>query len=196
MHGVKSDPISAWRASNSEDRNLWPVWLGEDLLGAATWTIGYDAALFKWSGAAMPIGERARSLLPILLNEPRLKKGRIVFVGHSMGGLVIQQILRELHDADSMDAEEKSFLERIHGLVLPGVPHKGSGLLSGLNKIILPFLKPSDSTQDLVRNSAYLRELNVFIRKYKDRSGLKTMAFRENRRIPFQRVLVEASLSR
>src|SRR5882724_2067117 len=95
VHGLGGHPYRTWQATLDES-TLWPRWLAEDIDGLAIWSVGYEAPISRLQGNAMGLVDRAENILGRLINEPRLKDGRIILIGHSFGGLVIKQLLQIL----------------------------------------------------------------------------------------------------
>jgi hypothetical protein len=93
VHGLGGHAYDTWRR-NGDDGTLWPAWLARDIPGLAAWTLAYDAPPVNWFGTGMALQDRARNVLECLLGQPALRGQPLVFVGHSLGGLVVKQVLR------------------------------------------------------------------------------------------------------
>jgi hypothetical protein len=89
VHGLGGHPYDTWRRSPTDD-TLWPLWLAEDVKGLSVYSLGYISPPTNWIGTAMPLLDEAASARRVLLNEPELRDGSIVFVCHSLGGLTHQ----------------------------------------------------------------------------------------------------------
>jgi triacylglycerol esterase/lipase EstA (alpha/beta hydrolase family) len=63
-----------------------------------------------------------------LLSKPELRDGPIYLIGHSLGGLVIKELIRTAEGDAFMRGEAKQFLERIEKIVFLATPHRGSNL--------------------------------------------------------------------
>jgi hypothetical protein len=99
VHGLDADPRGTWTSPPPPPNEVWPKWLVEDVEGLAVWSVGYGAPVSNWRGSAMELSDRAANVLSLLLVEPDLREGRLIFVGHSLSGLVIKQVLRKSADA-------------------------------------------------------------------------------------------------
>lgn len=142
------------------------MWLARDLPGVSTWTLAYEAPPTNWFGTAMPIQDRAKNILELLLSERHLAGCPIVFVCHSLGGLLIKQVLRAADGRQAYkDDETRKFLAAVRGIVFIATPHTGSIHATLLEKLRL-IAWPSASTLDLVKNNANLRDLNVWYRNW------------------------------
>jgi tetratricopeptide (TPR) repeat protein len=175
VHGLGGHPFDTWRRG-SDDGSFWLLWLAKDIPGLAVWTLSYEAPPTNWMGTAMPIQDRARNVLELLLGERGLRDLPLIFVCHSLGGLLVKQVLRVVHDRSSYDAEALRLLASVKGVVFIATPHTGSSLATLLDKLRL-LARPSASTLDLERNSAHLRDLNLWYRNWS--GGLRHKVFYE-----------------
>ena len=124
VHGLAGGSHSTWR--NRERGFFWPSVLGNDLPECGIWTLGYSAGMSHWVGqAGMAIQHRAQNLLSKMLNRDIGLKP-VVFVTHSMGGLMVKEIIvRSLVRSQS---EGKQLVSAIRGIVFCGTPHRGADL--------------------------------------------------------------------
>ena len=86
LHGLGGHPRQTWQAAQ-EEATLWPLWLAKDIDGHTIWSIGYEAPVSRWQGHAMHLVSRATNILGELYGEPEFRDGRIILIGHSLGGL-------------------------------------------------------------------------------------------------------------
>jgi hypothetical protein len=118
----------------------------------AAWTLAYEAPPANWLGTAMPIQDRAKNVLECVLGQRELRGLPLVFVCHSLGGLVVKQALRAADGRRAYgDPEAKAFLDSVKGIVFIATPHTGSIQATLLDKLRL-IAWPSASTVDLVKN--------------------------------------------
>ncbi len=90
VHGLTGKPLETWTTPKQE---LWPLWLAQDIEGIAVYSVGYDAPVSNAAGVTMHPTQIASNLLSRLLNSDELKQGRIIFIGHSLGGLIIKMMI-------------------------------------------------------------------------------------------------------
>ena len=164
IHGLGGQAYDTWRRS-VEGSTFWPEWLARDIPGLAAWTLAYEAPPTNWFGTAMPIQDRAKNVLECLLGRRELRGAPLVFVCHSLGGLVVKQVLRAADGRRAYSAETQALLNSVKGVVFIATPHTGSMQATWLDKLRL-IAWPSASTLDLVRNNANLRDLNVWYRNW------------------------------
>jgi triacylglycerol esterase/lipase EstA (alpha/beta hydrolase family) len=165
VHGLGGHAYDNW-CQGAEGNTFWPVWLARDIPGLAAWTLAYEAPPTNWLGTAMPIQDRAKNVLECLLGQRELRGLPLVFVCHSLGGLVVKQVLRAADGRRAYgDPEAKGFLDSVKGIVFIATPHTGSIQATLLDKLRL-IAWPSASTVDLIKNNANLRDLNVWYRNW------------------------------
>ncbi|MEV7099746.1 hypothetical protein AB0M80_43715 [Amycolatopsis sp. NPDC051045] len=155
VHGLDGDPRESW--SGKQQNSFWPGWLAQDVPGAGVWSLGYDAASSRWIGNAMPIQDRAINLLAQLENHG-IGQRPLCFVTHSMGGLVVKEML--LHAAEGR-AGYAEFATATRGVVFLATPHTGSDVVTRtIVKALGVVYRKTSAVDALERNSAHLRQLN------------------------------------
>ncbi|WP_291995475.1 alpha/beta hydrolase [Candidatus Accumulibacter sp. ACC003] len=93
VHGLGGDSWTTWMADKDNIGSFWPNWLAEDVPGLGIWTLGYAASGSKWKEESMPLADRGNQVLDLLSIEG-LGQRPLAFISHSMGGIVVKQILR------------------------------------------------------------------------------------------------------
>lgn len=130
VHGLTGNSYDTWTYG---DRNIevhWPSQLlGVDIPDARILSFGYDADIVGWWGPASNnrIGNHAENLLGKLIRFRKKTDSddrSMIFVMHSLGGLVVQNAL-DL-SRSSPEAHLRKFESRAVGLVFMGTPHFGS----------------------------------------------------------------------
>ncbi|CCE00659.1 alpha/beta fold hydrolase [Bradyrhizobium sp. STM 3809] len=163
VHGLGGDPWKTWQC-RSDTKAFWPRWLAEDLDGVATYVMGYDAPVSGWGRlrALHPIDVAAGALARLFaLSE--LRTGAIIFVCHSLGGLVVKQLLRTAASEAEHRADASDFLARVKKIAFLATPHNGAELATWADRLRI-LVRPSAATASLVRNDPHLRELNYWYR--------------------------------
>lgn len=183
IHGLDGDIELTWR-STSIPSEVWPPWITADCPHVGTWSVGYDASSSNWLGAGMPLVDRAENVLARLLAEPHLAKGNICFVGHSLGGLLVKQILRSAEREAHSNRLAEEFLHRVKGVAFLATPHFGSDLPK-LAKLIGPIYRRSKLTIALERNDTSLRDLNHWYRTFSLRNNFEHLILVESKSAKF-----------
>lgn len=173
VHGLGGDPYATWRSDG--DETFWPRWLGQDIADVEVYSLGYDASPSAWSGSAMSLPDRGASVLAILVAD-RLDTKPLIFICHSLGGLVVKQLLRMAIDVPG--TPEGRILEQTKGVIFLGTPNSGSDLANWADRFRAVF-RPSTATQDLKFDSPWLRDLNIWYRDRAPAEGIATLAFVE-----------------
>ncbi len=180
VHGLSGHIEKTWTSQTGDSTVFWPSWLEDDVPGIGIWLVGFDAAKTNWRGYGIPIVDRAGGILARLLLEPRLTKGNIIFISHSLGGLVVEQILRNAQRDGGSDTRAREFLRRVKRVVFLGTPHKGS-LLATISRRLQLFVRPSDATRDLVPGDPLLRDLNYWYRKFSQSNSIQNLILAEGK---------------
>ena len=79
-----------------------------------------------YRGFAMPLSDRAKSVL-LQLEVAGLGERPLVFVTHSMGGLLVKQLLRTASD-NSAQRQYMAVLKNTRGVCFIATPHVGADL--------------------------------------------------------------------
>ncbi|NEO81018.1 NB-ARC domain-containing protein [Moorena sp. SIO4G3] len=184
VHGLAGHPWSTWHPQNQKDRqdvNFWPYWLGEELeqsgIDVGIWSFGYEAARFQFSGWAMARFDLASNLLEYLeVND--IGKRPLIFVTHSMGGLLVKEAIRTAQNFRS----RKIFIEQTKWIVFLSTPHTGAHIASLIDKISY-LVRPNVNVKELKANEQELLRLNEWYRQNVENLAINTKVFYETRRI-------------
>ncbi len=179
IHGLDGDARETWQPKGQPSA-FWPAWLGEEFENMAVWSLGYEVSATAWKGNAMPLVDRATHVLTMLQTQ-ELGQRPIVFICHSLGGLLVKQMLR--HAGDFGDPTWKAIQEQTRGIVFLSTPHSGANIASWL-KYIGTLLRTTVSVEELEAHHPRLRELNTWYRNYDASSQkIKTLVFCEKEKI-------------
>jgi pimeloyl-ACP methyl ester carboxylesterase len=179
VHGLNGDAYATWQPDGQPER-FWPNWLCEDLPGVGVWSVGYSVNSFGWSGSTMPLTDRATNTLVLLKTEGIGIKKPVIFITHSLGGLLVKEMLRRATDGSVSEA--KILAEYVCGVVFLSTPHSGSNLANFVN--YLKFLLPTISVRELTTQEPRLRELNTWYRNNAQQLGIETQVYCERRSTP------------
>ena len=157
---------------------LWPLWLEEDIPEIGLWLVGFEAAKTNWCGYGISVADRANNILARLLVEPALTRGNIIFVTHSLGGLVVEHVLRNAVRDAGCNQKAKDFMARVKRVAFLGTPHRGVRLASVAKNFWL-LIRPSEATSDLNLGSSQLRDLNYWYRQCSRDNGIENLLLTE-----------------
>jgi pimeloyl-ACP methyl ester carboxylesterase len=194
VHGLGGDSMKTWSVNGHRDK-FWPDWLKQTHLDLGLWTVRYDACLTQFlsiGSSGMGLFERSENILEQLLLEPKFQQGKLYFVCHSLGGLIIKQLLRYAAERGCQD-----FLNRLGGVVFLGTPHLGSLLASLLNSFPLKLLlalglhQPSLISRALQCRMPYLKDLHTWYGLWVLRNQVPHLNFIESKPVPLWGRVVE-----
>ncbi|CAO2834210.1 unnamed protein product [Amaranthus hypochondriacus] len=195
VHGLRGGPFKSWRISEDKSSTksglvekidqeagkqgtFWPgEWLSADFPHARLFTLRYKTNLTQWSGATLPLQEVSSMLLEKLVAAD-IGSRPIVFVTHSMGGLVVKQLLYQAK-ANNLDY----FVNNTAGVVFYSCPHFGSRLADMPWRMGL-VLRPAPTIGELRSGSPKLLELNDFMRQLHKKGLLDVLSFCETKVTP------------
>jgi hypothetical protein len=148
VHGLLGGAFKTWRQCDSEQKletytRCWPQkWLANDINNIRILAVNYQTFLSNWNiecpETIFSLQQRSSQLLNDLI---RCKIGEkpIIWVTHSMGGLLVKQMLTDI--SQSNDSKVKNILEQTKGIIFYSVPHRGTEVAvwsPGIQRIISP----------------------------------------------------------
>lgn len=190
VHGLGSDGVAAWTNSSVKPPFYWPRTLAEDHPKVCVWQLSYAAnplELFSTeTWRALPLQDRAASVLNALVGE-RIADKPIVFITHSLGGLLVKQVLQ--HGQFLGPAEWRKVWMNTQAVFFVATPHQGSVLsdfserllavVTRVNPIARWILRLSPAMRDLRKNNPLLRYLLLWYGANAEKAGIKTVSFFE-----------------
>lgn len=195
VHGLGGDPFTTWRNDAAND-GFWPAWLASDIPDIAVHTLEYDASPIGWLGNTMPLVERAPNVLTELQTR-EISDLPIVFVCHSLGGLLVKQLLR--HAMEMQNPYWQRIAKQVKSVVFLATPHRGSNLASVLSNIIgvlgalgtIPRI--TVSVKELEASAPALQDLNSWYVSNATKAGIETHCFYEKQTLKGVLVVNETS---
>lgn len=176
VHGLGGHARGTWHPQERyDDDNFWLAWLGNDLKDVGVWSLGYEVEPFKWKGSSMPLADRATNVLD-LLDSYGIGERPLVFITHSLGGLLVKQMLRNARDYGRWNA----IASGTKGIVFLSTPHSGSDMASWIQHIA-GILRTSVSVEELEAHHSRLRELNLLYRNDEQFSQIPMLIYCETR---------------
>ena len=151
------------------------MWLAADMPHLNIYAVGYPASLFaSWAKKEMDLFERAKASLETM-SCYGIGTRPIVFVGHSLGGLLIKQMLRTARD--STEKPWQQIADQCRGVVFLATPHSGSSLANILSLLSLGL--KSVHIDKLKADSSELTELNESFRAHCMKQPMTIIAYYE-----------------
>ena len=134
VHGLFGSPVDTWTNPRGES---WANWLTEEHPDLAVYSFGYPAEGTKWTtkGSGMDIREVSRTAAAYLFERGLLVRPTI-WVTHSLGGLLVKQMLRN-HDLG--DTALKGAWKWTRAVTFLATPHRGSDLAAVVRRLHLLF---------------------------------------------------------
>ncbi|KAI1822513.1 hypothetical protein F4861DRAFT_385871 [Xylaria intraflava] len=179
--GVGENNNDSTRGSSTEHKVFWPRdYLLEDMPEAEVWTYGYNAdvveALFK-ANNRNSISQHAQDLY-VKLERTIDNQMPIVFVAHSLGGIIVK---KAIHRSELCQSRTKL-------VVFLGTPHRGSATAGwGVVASNLANLALHDSNKQIVRtlepNSEVLDDIRFEFVKIMQKYRIKVHSFQEAKAI-------------
>jgi triacylglycerol esterase/lipase EstA (alpha/beta hydrolase family) len=158
VHGLGGDAIETWSVFKGEKAasNGWPAWLAEDLPSVQVSSVEYDAAATKWVGQPMPLEDRGTNILT-RLEASEIGARPIAFICHSLGGLIVKQMLRMAFDTRTQEQWTR-IREQTRSVFFVATPHAGADVAT-LTRIFNLVLQRTILTEQLEANGAALHQL-------------------------------------
>ncbi|KAI2544429.1 serine active site containing 1 [Homo sapiens] len=183
IHGLMGAAFKTWRQQDSEqaviekpmedeDRytTCWPkTWLAKDCPALRIISVEYDTSLSDWRARCpmerKSIAFRSNELLR-KLRAAGVGDRPVVWISHSMGGLLVKKMLLEA----STKPEMSTVINNTRGIIFYSVPHHGSRLAE-YSVNIRYLLFPSLEVKELSKDSPALKTLqDDFLEFAKDKN--------------------------
>ncbi|KAM8725672.1 protein SERAC1 isoform 1-T2 [Acanthopagrus schlegelii] len=193
IHGILGAAFKTWRqkdrvvseeekeAENMDDyTECWPKsWLAADCPNLRVLSVEYDSHLSDWM-AKCPAENQRKSLA--YRSRELLKKLKlagvgerpVVWVAHSMGGLLVKKMLLDA----SEDPDMQGLLKNTKGIMFYSVPHHGT-FMAEYSVNVRYLLFPSIEVRELCKDSPALRNLNENFLNMAKEKEIKVLSFAE-----------------
>ncbi|THV51253.1 hypothetical protein BGAL_0117g00080 [Botrytis galanthina] len=191
LHGIKGDAFRTWTEKNEDGvKNMWlRDQLPNELPGARIFSFGYDANVLFSRGTGT-IEDFATNLLEDLVRERKddsNRKRRIIFICHSMGGIVLKNALIKAVDNNLY----KNTFASTSAILFLATPHMGSdetkiplSIANFANGCLSVPMRLSGRVRDdlimpLTRGSHILRDVQQTFKEKKLYEGISIASFQE-----------------
>lgn len=201
VHGLGGNALDTWHHQNDPSKNIldsWSYWLGRNFPEVGVWTIGYSSSPSAWvgtlrklrlvsqdSGYTMPLVDRATQILDSMANK-KLGERPLMFICHSLGGLVVKQVLRLSNEAVS-DRLKKQVIENTRVVMFLATPHNGVRLNFFLS-FLLMLLGSTITIREICLGRENITSLYRWYCEYAREFNIQTVSYRETR--PFRDIFI------
>ena len=186
IHGLGGDAFSTWK--DPEEKQLsWINLIATKNPNVCVWSLEYAAAPHRWfsrnpdGGHSMAIERRAREVL-LCMQDNNLGKNPILFVCHSLGGLVVKALLRISDDpSNNISDSQRLIATNTRAVFFLATPHTGSDWADIFSKVF----GANDIIKELKTDNKFLYKLYEWYRLKSDKKELniETVSFCEDRGI-------------
>lgn len=177
VHGLNGGSQSTWSKGNNPS-NYWPQeWLPLDdaFCDVRIHSFGYSSGISRES--VLNVRDFASSLLAAIKDSPVTGRGQqshLVFVAHSMGGLVVKKAVILGHQ----EPEYKSVIDRLCSIVFLATPHQGAAIAQTLSRLVA-LVGARPFVDDLLPQSPMLQAINEDFPRVA--ANIQLMSFYETR---------------
>ncbi|GAB1314721.1 hypothetical protein MFIFM68171_04931 [Madurella fahalii] len=170
IHGITGSPFRSW--AKDPDQPPWiETLLPAQIPRARILTFGYHAHVSGvGSGVILSLRNFAESLIYDLAQDSQRKRDHsrpLIFVCHSMGGLVLQKAL--ILANEDPNERRKAMFRCTHGIAFFGTPMRGTDLAGLANALRALFSIAGDTNRRLMsvfdRSSEELRTIQMSFRR-------------------------------
>uniref|UniRef100_A0A8C1EU11 Protein SERAC1 n=1 Tax=Cyprinus carpio carpio TaxID=630221 RepID=A0A8C1EU11_CYPCA len=193
VHGLLGAAFKTWRQKDLDETDddkvegvredyteCWPKsWLAADCPNLRILSVEYDTHLSDWK-AKCPAENQRKSLayrsqeLLRKLKDAGVGERPVVWVAHSMGGLLVKKMLLDA----SKDPDLSPLIKNTKGILFYSVPHHGT-FMAGYSVNVRYLLFPSIEVKELCRDSPALRDLNENFLNITKEQEFKVLSFAE-----------------
>lgn len=184
LHGLEGDAFTTWGGEKNSP-HFWPRWLKGEVPHLEVYSLSYPTKTFRFqSGADFSLEEIAVVVFDLLKQAPpRVFNSSIAFVCHSLGGLIVKELLRlatKLQD-DATQPLARKLLSATSRVFFVATPHSGSAVA---NVGTLLKLTTGLTAEDLTIGNKRIADLGDWYREFCAwrRAELKTLAYYEKQK--------------
>jgi hypothetical protein len=176
VHGLAGDGQATWQVEGDAS-TFWPLWLFDEKTDVNVWSLTYPAATLRWGngGGDVVLPDRAKTVLDLLCSNG-IGSQPILFIAHSLGGLLVKQLIRS---ASELGVPAWELLAaNVRGIIFLATPHNGSGL-AAFAKAISVF---SQVTSQISHNDPHHRDLNEWFQQNANRKNIRIKTYYETQK--------------
>lgn len=128
VHGLNGNWKTTWMHRPDKKESFWLEWIAEDNPKVCVWSYAYGANMLGFTRKWIGLTQHGEMLLNALKRD-LLESGKpVVFVTHSMGGLVAMTSARACwgRQIDDSTGDWEKLFSMIEGFCFMATPHRGS----------------------------------------------------------------------
>jgi hypothetical protein len=151
VHGLTGRSHETWEhGERGKDAYFfWPEELAKDMPKCGVWSVGYPTGLVKGAKMGACIERIATNLVLPMANR-ELGKYPLIFITHSMGGLVVKALIVSDHRPKT---DRKSIIDNTCGIVFCATPHRGTELVNAAKKLARLFINIGGYIDEMEKDS-------------------------------------------
>ncbi|XP_031568959.1 protein SERAC1-like isoform X3 [Actinia tenebrosa] len=184
VHGLRGGPLKTWRQEGTGSfltrEQCWPkAWLVKDFPNTRVLMVEYDSSLSNWVAQcpsqpeSCSLASRSKKIMK-KLRTAGVGKRPVIWVTHSMGGLLVKQLLLYAQDEHMY----RNMCDKTKGIVFYSTPHHGSSLASYSSQARY-LLLPSVEVKELCQGSPYLLTLHTRFMELLDKKHFECLSIGE-----------------
>lgn len=176
VHGLSGDRFKTWYET---EECFWLKWLADEFPNCNVYSAGYDTDVFynRLTGPGASFQDLATMLADGIASRTH-PASRIMLVTHSLGGLIVKQMVRKC--SDSVDPAFTKIARSVNGVVFFGTPHQGSGLSTAIDTILSKF--KSKAVKQMAYGEDALIDLHEFFRNWATSHSVFVKAYYETQK--------------
>lgn len=186
IHGLGGSPFRTWRSGENDivgeiRTDCWPAdWLPIDVPSCRIILVEYNSELSDWTSKCslqpeVSSIEHRSSELMRKLADAGVGKRSVFWISHSMGGLLVKQLLVD----SAKNCEFRSLNTNTKGVIFYAVPHKGSDVASLVSGKARYVFRPSFEVKELQRGSEMLENLHQDFLEYIQEGHINVLSYGE-----------------
>lgn len=186
VHGFLGKSKSSWTVDEDKPSALWPSWIGKAYPKMLLVNVGYEQSI---KGQGLTVFKQSKVIFGALEAKPEIFEKPFIFACHSMGGLIAKQMI-----LSAQQRNDQEFLGNLRGIAFFGTPHRGSGMATGVHRLLFGALMRSEIL-DLMLNGSYIEFLRESYNTHADevQPHLQHVTFRESKPTKGFRIVSDAS---
>jgi triacylglycerol esterase/lipase EstA (alpha/beta hydrolase family) len=160
IHGMGGDAISTWQSEGG----FWPEWVAEENPSSRVYSVKFPFPAIRWQqNSTLKISDRSKMIMDLLVSNG-VGARPIVFIAHSLGGILIKSMLNI--SAISESQEHVVIWEKCVSVIFLSTPTQRY-FDNPIFKLISPIRDSDDQ----------LRAVSEWYRKAAPPKGITTLAF-------------------